>query len=387
MNRFHCLIAATLAFPTLLGAQAPAVQVDETAIRLSFSADRFLTELPVSSSGGPISAEVAVDLIDPQDAIRSHGIAACSLRPATTLCGVTMPPAVPPDSRKARDGDSLSHFRVRYTVTPAGQPATIGIFALDHIAPSLFILHIATPKEIRPGGTYTVRVRATHPLTLAPQPNIPLDATATASVDDVDKDTVLERKHLVTDRNGFATLEFTAPSIPALDSVSILVDGKLANLHSSVEQEIKVPRQQSLTLTTDKPLYQPGQTVHLRLLSIDNHGHALSKSKLTLDVRDSDNTLVFRSEATTSHFGIASADWTIPARLRLGNYTIATTDDDDRSRASAQIRISRYDLPTFVVVPKPDKPFYLPGQNAAVEVRARLSLRQAGATRQRPRRA
>ena len=329
MNRFRlrCLIATALACPLLLGAQTPTVRVDETAVRFSFSVQPLpgraaysqprLPHLRAGRRRAPRPAEHCP--------LPWH----CNLLPAHRNHGLQRDAAAGHTARqqqipKARDGDSLSHFRVRYTVTPAGQPATIGIFALDHIAPSLFILHIATPKQIRPGSFYTVRIRATHPLTLSPQPNIALEATATASIDDTTNDLVVGRKHLVTDRNGFATLEFTAPSIPALDSVSILVDGKLANLHSSVEQEIKVPRQQSLTLTTDKPLYQPGQTVHLRLLSIDNHGHALAKSKLTLDVRDPDNTLVFRTEATTSHFGIASADWTIPARLRLGSYTIAT---------------------------------------------------------------
>jgi len=371
MNRLRRLIAAaSLLTPLILSAQTPGLRVDESAVRFSFSSDHFLAELPIANTGSPASVQVVVELLDTQNAVRGHGTATCSLRTATTVCGVALPPAVRPDSGKARNGDSLCLFRVRYTVTPVSQPAISGTLALDHIAPALFVLHIATPKEIRPGGTYAIRIRATHPLTLSPQPGVPLEATATASIDGVDKDAVLERKHLVTDRNGFATLEFTAPSNPALDSVSILVDGRLTNIHSTVEQHISVPSQRSLTLTTDKPLYQPGQTVHLRLLSIDNRGRALAKSKLTLDVRDPDNTLVFRTEATTSHFGIASADWTVPARLRLGNYTIATSDEGNSPSASAQIRISRYDLPTFVVVPKPDKPFYLPGQNAAVEVRA-----------------
>ncbi len=373
MTRIRCLIAATLAFPMLLGAQTPAVRVDETAVRFSFSASHFLTELPLTSPGGATSAQVAVDLLDPQNTVRSHGVATCSLRTVTTTCRVTLPPAVPDIvTSRYSSGENLAALRVRYTVTLPSQQPVAGIIALDHIAPALYVLHAAAPTQIRPGGFYTVRVRATHPLTHAPQSGVALEARVLTEGDGMDQRS--PDKHLVTDGNGFATVEFTVPSTPTLSSIKVVIDGRLTNLYTGIALDISVPNQQSLTPTTDKPLYQPGQTAHFRLLALDQRGHAQPNLKLTLDVSDPDNTLVFRTEATTSHFGIAAADWVIPVRLRLGNYSVSAhgdpEDGDVSMTARAQVRISRYDLPNFTVLPKPDKPFYLPGQNAAVEVRA-----------------
>jgi hypothetical protein len=67
MNRLRCLIAAALVFPLLLGAQTAAVHVAEGAVRFSFPRDHFRAELPITSPGGPTSAQIAVDLIDPEN--------------------------------------------------------------------------------------------------------------------------------------------------------------------------------------------------------------------------------------------------------------------------------------------------------------------------------
>jgi hypothetical protein len=375
--RRSLLIPAAILSILPLSAQ---LHVDEAAVRFSFPADHFLAEVPIANGGSPVSGHIAVELLDTRNGVRSRADAPCALRTGTTICSISLPQADPETVNK--NDDEIARFRVRYTIlTPSWAPVG-GTLALDHIAPTLYILHAATASQIRPGGFYSLRIRATHPLTYVPQPGVSLEATVTASIESKAKDALVEHKRLTTGRDGFATLDFTAPAAPDLDSIAITIEGRLTNLHTAIDQTVKAPIQRSLALTTDKPLYQPGQTVHLRLLCIDRRGRAQADAKLRLDVRDPDDTLVFRTETATSHFGIASADWQVPARLRLGSYTVAAStvagsstaasNDDESSNTSAraQIRISRYDLPTFTVAPKPDKPFYLPGQNAAVEVRA-----------------
>ena len=135
---------------------------------------------------------------------------------------------------------------------------------------------------------------------------------------------------------------------------------------------IRVPEEISATLSTDKPLYQPGQTLHVRLLAFDSEKKAFADQALTVDIKDPEGTLVYRSAQTTSRYGIASADWQIPENLRLGEYKIEAEFDAPELDATylANVKISRYELPTFSVAVKPDHAYYLPGQNASVEVRA-----------------
>ena len=82
---------------------------------------------------------------------------------------------------------------------------------------------------------------------------------------------------------------------------------------------------------------------------------------------------MFQTELLTSRFGVASTDWAIPDNTRLGDYNIAVEMDDENygdSNGYQSVKISRYDLPNFTVSVKPDRSYYLPRQNAEIEVRA-----------------
>src|SRR5260370_4619445 len=126
-------------------------------------------------------------------------------------------------------------------------------------------------------------------------------------------------------------------------------------------------------VSTDKPLYQPGQTLHTRVLMFDASRHALADQKATLEISDPESTMAFRAEINTSRFGVANADWAIPENTRLGDYLVAVELEGDKyedARGAATVKISRYDLPNFSVSVKPDRPYYLASQDAEVEVRA-----------------
>ena len=110
----------------------------------------------------------------------------------------------------------------------------------------------------------------------------------------------------------------------------------------------------------------------MRALLFDDSRHAWPKQPARFVVRDPDDTIIFSSHATTSRFGIASADWSISASQKLGFYRVTVeTSADAASRdlqTSQTIRISRYELPNFAVNVQPDRPFYLPGQNPDLTV-------------------
>ena len=349
-------------------------EVDEGATRLSFPGDHF--HLALSLIGAPVSAsaQVSAELLDTDDTVRSSAIAACDIAARSTVCQIEMPPATPHSKHGSTDGDWLPLFRLRYTVAAPGALPVSGTIALDRIAPDLFELHVASPKNIHLGATYTARVRALHPLTHKPRAEVPLDITLTAKYAENDKGNVaLGQLHVRTDADGFVSIPMTVPDEADLTSVDLDVTGTLANLHPSTTQSLSIPAISRFDLTTDKPLYQPGQTVHSRILLLDRNGHANAQKNVRVDISDPDDTLVFRSEAVTSKYGIAIVDWPVPARMRLGEYTLNATlpdEPDTQQTASATLRLSHYDLPTFVVSPVPDRPYYLPGGNAVVDVRA-----------------
>ncbi len=124
----------------------------------------------------------------------------------------------------------------------------------------------------------------------------------------------------------------------------------------------------SIRLSTDKHLYRPGQTLHMRLLSLASDGAAAASQECSLQVTDPRNDRVFAVNLTTSDFGIAHADWPTPDRAQSGNFAIQADCEDASSSSRVQIR--PYELPSFRVLATPDQTFYLPGQQRKLTVSA-----------------
>jgi hypothetical protein len=129
-------------------------------------------------------------------------------------------------------------------------------------------------------------------------------------------------------------------------------------------------------MSTDKPLYQPGQTVHMRMMAFGPDKRVLAGKIIDLAIEDEEGQEQFHQKVATSRFGIASANWEIPSLLQLGEQMLTAKmetedkDDNGEARALSQIRVSRYELPTYTVLVESDRPYYLPGQNPVVDVHA-----------------
>ncbi|HEY0727040.1 MAG TPA: MG2 domain-containing protein, partial [Pyrinomonadaceae bacterium] len=139
---------------------------------------------------------------------------------------------------------------------------------------------------------------------------------------------------------------------------------------SEAEGEVQVDTIVRTIITTDKALYQPGQTMHIRALALSPVKRALANQNFVIRVLDPERVTVFMATARSSRFGVVNADWPIPDNVRLGDYRIAVDREGDEIYNDFSVRISRYDLPNFTVQVEPDRGFYLPGQNAKVKVRA-----------------
>src|SRR5260370_27901974 len=86
-------------------------------------------------------------------------------------------------------------------------------------------------------------------------------------------------------------------------------------------QQVRLEDKVSILLTTEKPLYQPGQTIHVRALALDRSNHEASANhKLTFEVEDSRGNKVFKKLTQTDKFGIASAEFGLADEVNLGTY-------------------------------------------------------------------
>jgi uncharacterized protein YfaS (alpha-2-macroglobulin family) len=144
-------------------------------------------------------------------------------------------------------------------------------------------------------------------------------------------------------------------------------------------QPVRLENKVSILLTTEKPIYQPGQTVHIRTLALDRADRRAASGPLTFEIEDSRGNKVFRKATSTDAFGIASAEFTLADEVNLGAYHLhALTGDPAAPSNSAEIafNVDRYVLPKFKVsVDFPDqngkpKRDYRPGDHVTGTVHA-----------------
>ena len=122
-----------------------------------------------------------------------------------------------------------------------------------------------------------------------------------------------------------------------------------AELTQAVRLEAKV----SILLTTDKPIYQPSQTIHVRALALDRSEHeAAAGRKVTFEVEDSRGNKVFKKATQTDAFGVASAEFGLADEVNLGTYHLRALMGEagaPTNSAEIAINIERYVLPKFKV--------------------------------------
>jgi hypothetical protein len=160
-----------------------------------------------------------------------------------------------------------------------------------------------------------------------------------------------------TDESGSLPIRFRVPA-DAPAEAHLVVETESATGRDRVEQPVTVQREYRLLLTSDKPLYQPGQTIHMRAL-------ALSTFDL---VEDPKGNKVLRQSVTASDFGVVAADFTLADLVNQGDYKLSVAIGDTTSEKTVEVR--PYVLPKFGVTVSTDRSFYLPGERVEGVVQA-----------------
>jgi hypothetical protein len=143
-------------------------------------------------------------------------------------------------------------------------------------------------------------------------------------------------------------------------------------------QQVRLEDKAAILLTTEKPIYQPGQTIHARALALDRADHsAVSGRRLVFEVEDSRGNKVFKKVTQSDKFGIASAEFALADEVNLGTYHLhALMGEGDAPANTAELAISveKYVLPKFKIAIDFDndkgRHGYRPGDHVTGTVRA-----------------
>ncbi len=265
--------------------------------------------------------------------------------------------------------------RLRYSLAPdlteARAFASIsGIVALSRIADHVFELKLSNAGVPHRGSRLSVYAEAVHPVTRTPISGI--EWKSKLLIDEEKKEVT---PALINKIGEFAEFVFNIPEKEDAyrqATANVEVSGRLGDFEQKTTIRVPLFSRFSGRFQSDKPIYQPGQTMHLRAVILDFQGRAAQGAKIKLNVENQDHECAHTAHLVSSNFGIIQDEWTIPETASLGAYniTLALEDGDDFEITRHIVRVSRYELPVFTVTAKPDRTAYLPAEQPRVTIAA-----------------
>jgi alpha-2-macroglobulin-like protein len=200
--------------------------------------------------------------------------------------------------------------------------------------------------------------------TYAPLANVPV---AVMLVDRVSTKTAI-LANFTTDAHGSGQPRFALPDW-ADGAYGLRVVAQTAGTPETADLNVTLKRSSKVMLTSDKPVYQPGQVIHVRALALRRPDlHPVVDQPATFSVVDPKGNVVFKQQGKTSRYGITAADCPLDSEILEGAYTILCKAGDVESRLAVEVK--KYVLPKFKVALKLDKPFYKPGDTIKFTVQA-----------------
>jgi uncharacterized protein YfaS (alpha-2-macroglobulin family) len=132
---------------------------------------------------------------------------------------------------------------------------------------------------------------------------------------------------------------------------------------------VTLTRPYRVMLSSDKPVYQPGQSIHLRALILRAADQRPAGGELAVfRMTDARGNVLFKEEVATSKYGIAAASCELDREATEGAYDLTCTVGHTVSKLTAEVK--RYVLPKFTVEVTAHRPYYAPGETARAKVRA-----------------
>jgi type II secretory pathway pseudopilin PulG len=233
-----------------------------------------------------------------------------------------------------------------------------------NMSPSSLDLRVMGQADLLPGADASLRVVLLDHRDSSPRPNTPVDIEVFG-----EGHTPVTLAHFTTDRFGSGMVKMQVPDWDP-GSYKLRVTARPAGNVESVEEKITLRRSWQLMLTSDKPVYQPGQMIHVRSLALARpQNRPVAGHEVVYSISDPKGNVIFRKQDVTSRFGICAADCLLADEIIEGAYQIRCELGDTTSTITVDVK--KYVLPKFKVAVELDQPFYQPGQ----KVRGKLSAR------------
>src|SRR6185295_3278956 len=165
-----------------------------------------------------------------------------------------------------------------------------GVISLSEIeTPDIFSLEVSAPRRTHRGGLHPTHIRAFHPITEKPLPDV--GVTVEMKFDDEAGKTLTASG--TTDATGYLLVNLRIPAKLSAEEAEVKVVAKHGSYVKEVSESLDLEETAQILITTDKPIYQPGQLLHVRALVFDSDNRAAANAEARLKITDPENTTIF----------------------------------------------------------------------------------------------
>jgi hypothetical protein len=322
------------------------LSVDEGKMSGAVEGGKLLVRIPLAAKGDA-RGDLAVSLrtVDGKEILDTQGLP-YDLK-ASASEEKTIAFALPP-------GATAPEEWVRYVVLVEEKGTGLRVTrSTQNLVPSYNAI-LEGPSSVKKGKPTSYRVRAVDPKTQAPLAGLPVRLRVQKQGEEP---TLYEGE---TGAIGDVIFELTLEEDGAYEvAAEAAAQGTKVAVSSTVSAASLGGK---VLLTTDKPIYQPGQTIHLRALALNQGSNTpLAKQSALFEIEDGKGNKIFKRTAATDDHGIVSSDFAIGPVVNMGTFKVRAQVGDLQGEKT--VNVSRYALPKFRVGVKTDKEWYLPGQS------------------------
>jgi CD109 antigen len=166
--------------------------------------------------------------------------------------------------------------------------------------------------------------------------------------------------------NGKGTI---ALDVPDVEAGEYQIRVKTAGFEDTAT--VKVEKSFLTFLETDKPIYKPGQTIHIRLITLNSELRPLEE-EVTVEVLDAKGIKIFRNQVTTDEYGMASLELPLSEEPNLGVWKITAATEDGKTQLD--VRVEEYVLPKYEINVELPKQWFLVDETITGSISAAYSF-------------
>lgn len=312
----------------------------------------------------PVAGRVSVELL----ALADGAKLAASEVPFTAAAArteVSVPLSFTADP--AADASTLAGYGLHYRVSWEGD-AIWGRRSLFSALP-LTETQVLGPKTLQSGVPSYLRVITRNPNSGRPLAAVPVTVSLQRG-----EEAAQPIYSGLTDEVGNLAAPLIAPE-ELVGAGKLLIDVDAPERRQALVADVVVERTTKILLTTDKPLYQPGQRMHLRALALRRPDLSPDAGQpLVFEVFDGKANKVEHVTVTTDEYGIASTIFRLAREVNMGDYRITAALGDTVTEKT--VTVERYVLPKYDLKLQLDREVYLAGSLLAATLEARYYFGQ-----------